>query len=372
MQYLEYGKDGPMVSRLGFGVMRLPPRRKGDWGSVNFSRSVKVMREAMQQGVNFLDSHHLYHHGLSEVAIGKALKGWKGQRIYIQTKTPFYNEEPMDYFKKLLEEALEKMGINCIDYLLFHSVRLDAFKKRHKKFFKFTDWAMKQGYILHRGFSSHDSPENIKTYIDTGEFSCMLVSYNWLNPAVADVIGHAAQKGMGVSIMNPVGGGTLSVTTPQILRLLPGSKSGPEVALRYVLGTPGVTTAFSGMNTEEQVLANVAVANRKVPLTDRQRTQLLEAISKRREKSGVLCNACGYCMPCPFGVDIPRNFTLLNHARLWGLLDLCRRRFRHLRKHTEGDRSALACKKCGACLPKCPNNIPIIRQLEQAAKLLGE
>ncbi|HNT35537.1 MAG TPA: aldo/keto reductase, partial [bacterium] len=235
MQYREYGKGGPTVSRLGFGVMRLPARRKGDWGSVNFSRSCKVMRLAMEQGVNFFDSHHLYHHGLSEVAIGKALKGWKGQRIYLQTKTPFYNEEPIDYFKKLLDEALEKMGVNCIDYLLFHSVRLDTFKKRHKQFFKFTDWAMKRGLILHRGFSSHDSPENIKTFVDTGEFSCMLVSYNWLSPAVADVIGHAADKGMGVSIMNPVGGGTLSVTTPQILRLLPGAKSGTEVALRYVL-----------------------------------------------------------------------------------------------------------------------------------------
>ena len=108
MKYRQYGKNGPGVSLLGFGVMRLPPRKRGDWGSVNFSRSVKIMRRAMEHGVNFFDSHHNYHGGLSEEAIGRALKGWKGQRIYIQTKTPFYKREPQKFFKRLIEEALEK------------------------------------------------------------------------------------------------------------------------------------------------------------------------------------------------------------------------------------------------------------------------
>jgi len=370
MQYRKYGKDGPEVSALGFGVMRLPARRRGDWNSVNFKRSVEVMRSAMKGGVNFFDSHHLYHGGLSEVAIGKALKGWKGHRIYLQTKAPFYNEEPQKYFKALLEEALEKMGVDCIDYLLFHSMRLESFQKRHKKFFKFTDWALKKGLIRHRGFSSHDSPENVKTFIDTGEFSCMLVSYNWLNPAQADMIAYAADKGMGVSVMNPVGGGSLAVSTPQILRLLPGAKSAPEAALRFVLATPGVSCAFSGMGTLEQVAENLEIGSRKVPMTPTQREKMLEKMEKTKQKGEAVCNSCGYCMPCPHGVNIPRNFLFLNHAKLWGLERLSQRRFRGLRRHKRGDQSALACKKCGLCLPKCPNEIPIIDQLMETAELL--
>ena len=122
MKYRNYGKNGPEISRLGFGVMRLPPRKKGDWGSVNFTKSTALLRGAMERGVNFFDSHHGYHNGKSELAIGKALKGWRGQRVYIQTKTPWYAEEPTEYFEKLLYEALEKLGVDCIDYLLHHAM----------------------------------------------------------------------------------------------------------------------------------------------------------------------------------------------------------------------------------------------------------
>ncbi|NLX04753.1 MAG: aldo/keto reductase [Phycisphaerae bacterium] len=371
MQYARYGKDGPEISRLGFGVMRLPARRKGDWGSVNFTRSVAVMRKAMELGVNFFDSHHFYHNGLSEVAIGQALKGWKGQRIYIQTKTPFYNRKPLKHFKELLVQALEKTGVNRLDYLLFHSMSMDTFRSRGRQFFKLTDWAIKRGLIRFRGFSSHDTPENVRAFIDTGEFSAMLVSYNFLNPTIAETIAYAADRGMGVSVMNPVGGGTLAATTPEILRLLPGARSSSEVALRYVMATPGVSAALSGMSTEAQVEENVATASRKTPMTERQRRAMLARLESIRQRATRICTSCGYCMPCPQGVDIPQNFLLLNRARLFGLVESGRAGFRRLRSHKEGDRSATACVACGRCLSKCPNEIPIIDQLKDVADLLG-
>jgi len=372
MQYRRYGKNGPELSALGFGVMRLPPRRKGNWGSVNFSRSVLIMRRAMELGVNFFDSHHNYHNGLSEVAIGKALKGWKGHRIYVQTKTPFYRPERLDYFKKLIEEALDKTGVNCIDYLLFHSMRMDAFKRRIRLFFKLTDWAINHGFIRHRGFSSHDTPENVKTFIDTGEFSVMLVSFNFLKPEMTDMIAYAADKGMGVSVMNPIGGGSLAASSRQILRLLPGAKSSSEVALRYVLSTPGVSVVLSGMNSMEQVEENTRIASRKTIMTPNQRRAMLKRLDSIKHKSMQICTSCGYCMPCPQGVDIPQNFLLLNRARFFGLVDMSKQGFRALRERKETDRSALACVKCGKCLPKCPNDIPIIDQLMETAELLAE
>lgn len=370
MQYRKYGKDGPTVSILGFGAMRLPARKKGEWGSVNFSRSVRVMRKALEAGINFIDSHHQYHRGLSEVAIGRALKGWKGHRVYLQTKTPFYQEKPLAYFKKLVEEALEKTGVNAIDYLLFHSMRMDTFKKRGRQFLKLTDWAIKKGLVRFRGFSSHETPENVKTFIDTKEFSSVLLSFNFLNREMADTIAYAANRGMGVSIMNPVGGGMLSAESAQIVRLLRGAKSSPEVALRYVLSTPGVTLALSGMNTLEQVEENVRTASRKAAMTAKQRREMLKRLENIRRKSMQICTSCGYCMPCPNGVAIPQNLMLLNRVRFFGLIEASRHGLRRLRDHRDGDKSALACKKCGQCLPKCPNDVPIMDYLAEAAKLI--
>jgi predicted aldo/keto reductase-like oxidoreductase len=368
MQYAQYGKDGPTVSRLGFGVMRLPSTQGGGWGTVHFRKSVAVIRQALDAGVNFLDSHHNYHGGLSEVAIGKALKGWKGGPVVIQTKTPFYRKEPQRFFKGLIEEALEKLGVNCIDYLFFHSMSMDMFQSRGKKFFALTDWAIKKGYIRHRGFSSHDKPENVKQFIDTGEFAAMLVSYNWQNPLMADTIAYAADKGMGVSVMNPVAGGTLAVDTRPVLRLLPGAKSGPEVALRYVLATPGVTLALSGMNTAEQVAENTAVAARAVPMTPKQRTAFHDRLARIKQKADVICTHCGYCMPCPAGVNIPRNFLALNRAQFFDMGDYATNEFARMRRGRKGDQSALACTACGKCLPKCPNDVDIPQQLREVAR----
>ena len=371
MQYRQYGKDGPEVSTLGFGVMRLPPRRQSDGHGVNLTKSRALLRQAMENGVNFFDSHHGYHGGLSEVAIGRALKGWKGQRMYIQTKAAIYSGHPLDHYKKLLEEALEKLGVNTIDYLLSHSMDMKPFKKRGRVFFRLTDWALKRGYIARRGFSSHESPENVKAFIDTGEFSAMVLSYNWLNPKMAETIAYGADQGMGVCIMNPVGGGSLALNTPQVLRLLPGAKSGAELALRYVLATPGVTLTLSGMSTPAQVTENTIIASRKTVMTDKQWRALNHRLRKVERQAALFCTGCGYCMPCPHGVDIPGNFRLMNQARIFGMVEAGKKAFGWMVRDQRGDRSALACRKCGKCLPKCPTNIPIIEQLETASQVLA-
>ena len=371
MQYRQYGKDGPLISRLGFGVMRLPAVKQGDWGSVDFPKSVALLRAGVEAGVNFLDTHHGYHHGKSETAIGLALKGWKGQRIYIQTKTPWYREEPEDFCRKRLYEALEKLGVNCIDYYFHHSLCWDMWRKRGRKFIKFTDWAINRGLIRYRGASVHDGIRMTRRLIDLGEFPYMLMSYNYMNPALRDTIQYAAEKGVGMTIMNPIGGGSLAAPSPQIMRLLPGAKTAAEVALRYVLDTPGVVAALSGMNTMEHLKENVAVASRPVPLTAVERKRMLARLDAIASEQRKFCTACGYCMPCKHGVDIPGNFQLLNRVRFFGQLDWAKQRYKGFVEREEGDRSAAKCVRCGECEPKCPNKVPICASLVQVAKMLG-
>ena len=372
MQYRQYGAAGPMISRLGFGAMRLQTRKYAGRQVVNYTKSTRLLRAAMEAGVNLFDSHHGYHGGESEIAIGKALKGWRGQRIYVQTKTPWYRNEPTRYFEKLLNEALEKLGVDSIDYFLHHALSMDMWKKRGKKFISFTDRAMKRGLIRHRGFSSHDTPEHIKQFVDTGEFSVMLVSYNWMNPQVRDAIAYAADAGMGVTVMNPVGGGALAVSTPQILRLLRGAKSSAEVAMRYVLATPGVACALSGMNTDEQLDQNVAIASRKTQMTATQAAAMRKRLRRIKKAAAQFCTLCGYCMPCEHGVDIPGNFNLFNRVKFFGQEQWARRVYAGLERHRDGDRSARACQQCGTCLSKCPNNVPIMEQLQQVAAMLSD
>lgn len=365
MQYRTYGKHGPEVSALGYGVMRLPMRKD----SLNAAKSQRLLRHALELGVNFLDSHHLYQNSLSEVAIGRAIKGFKSSRpIVLQTKTPFYHDKPLDHFKKLLDEAVAKLGVAPIDYLLFHSMDMASFKKRGRQFFRLTDWAVKQGLIRHRGFSSHDSAGNVKQFVDTGEFAAMLLSYNWLNRAMGDCLAYGAGRGLAVSVMNPIGGGQLAMTHPRVLRLLPGAKSAAEVGLRFVLATPGVSVALSGMNEIAQIDENVRIASQKAAMTPHQRHVMHQRLAAAKKDMEAFCTSCGYCQPCPCGVDIPANFRLLHSAQHFGLIAYAKRQYQALVKH---NKSGLLCKKCGACLPKCPINVPIVARLAEAARLLS-
>jgi predicted aldo/keto reductase-like oxidoreductase len=365
MQYRTYGRNGPQVSALGYGAMRLPMRKD----RLNATRSQLLLRRALRLGVNFFDSHHFYLNGLSEGAIGRAIKGFKSRHpIVVQTKTPFYQDKPVDYFKRLLDQAVEKLGAAPIDYLLFHSMTMDMFRRRGRQFFRFTDWAMKRGLIRHRGFSSHDSVAHVKAFVDTGEFAAMLLSYNWLNRKMAECIAYGAARGMGVSVMNPIGGGQLAMPHPRVLNLLPGAKSSAEVGLRFVMGTPGVAVALSGMDRIEQIDENARIASRRVPLTPRQRTVMASRLALARKAQDELCTSCGYCTPCPCGVDIPACFRLLHSATYFGLMDYAKRQYKWLIDH---NMSGQSCKKCGRCLPKCPNNLPIVDRLAETVKLLS-
>jgi len=169
--------------------------------------------------------------------------------------------------------------------------------------------------------------------------------------------------------MGPVGGGRLGAPSPEIQALLPGkSKRTPEIALRFVLSNPNVTCALSGMETIEMVEQNVATASREEPLSDEERQAVLAQLEEKRKLADLYCTGCGYCMPCPHGVDIPGNFAAMNAYRVYGLKEHAASRYRKL---ATKEASAASCQECGECEPKCPQKIAIIDQLEETDKALG-
>ncbi|MFQ6115585.1 MAG: 4Fe-4S dicluster domain-containing protein, partial [bacterium] len=181
----------------------------------------------------------------------------------------------------------------------------------------------------------------------------------------------------GVVIMGPIGGGRLAAPSEAIQKLIPGRvKSTPEIALRFVLSNPNVSVAISGMSTMRMVEENVATASRTEPLSRAERRQVLEALEENQRLADLYCTGCGYCIPCPNGVDIPKNFQLMNYFRIYGLREYAQKQYKLLgeKKTKEGEivpAWAQACLECGECEPKCPQNIPIIEQLKETANALG-
>jgi predicted aldo/keto reductase-like oxidoreductase len=380
MQYRTFGKTGIQASILGFGVMRLPMTEEK---KVDMDKSIPLLQRGIDLGITYFDTAYRYGGGESEVALGRAIKAYDRSKVYITTKIPVDSEETADAkdWGAKLATCLERLDSPYIDTLLFHGLRWNVFENFINKPGAALDAARKaksEGLIRHIGFSSHDTVDGITKLIDTGEFEAMLVQYNYLDP----VIERADLQGMGVSIMGPVAGGRLA--TPQGIVIDEDGQlevKTPELALRFVWSNPHVHVANSGMNTIEQVQENVASASKIGALDYHEGALVQQLLDKNQKLADLYCTGCNYCMPCPNGINIPENFRYMNWYRVWGMEKEAREAYAKLSAEgfwapwSSGGRivglKASECTQCGECLPLCPQNIPIITQLEEVAATLG-
>lgn len=382
MQYRPYGATGRSVSMLGFGAMRLPHL---DDGTCDYEKAVPLLRQGLDAGINYVDTARGYIGGTSEVAVGKAIKGYDREKLFIVTKIPsndIQNSVGREW-RRQLEEQLGRFDMEYIDLILFHGLTWASFEEHVSKpgyALEAARTAQREGLVRHVGFSSHDAVEGIIKLIGTGEFEGMLVQYNFLDDHNRPAIDAAGEAGMGVTIMGPVAGGRLgvpgSVALPgqgiEELRL-------PDLALRYVWSTPGVTVALSGMNAADQIAENMASAEKASGMSPQEQSQINEILEKNRRLTELYCTACGYCMPCPNDVNIPENFRFMNWHRVWGLTAEAKDAYSKFSE--EGfwapwagkvtGLSAAHCIQCGVCEPKCPQKIPIRKQMIEVAAALG-
>jgi len=369
MQYRDFGKTGLKISALGFGSMRLPEKD----GHVEVDKAVEIIHRAFELGVNYIDSAYFYNHHESEVIVGKALKGWR-DKVIVSTKNPD-SSAPADKWRAILDEQMKKLDVDRIDVYHFHGINWWSFENemtRPNGCLKAARKAQDEGLFTHLSFSFHDTPENLVKLVDTGEFTSVTCQYNLLDRANEPGIARAHEQGMGVVIMGPVGGGRLGAPTPGIRDLLPeGSASSAEIALRFVLSNPSVSCAISGMESIQMVEENCATASRGEPLSEEERAQIFAALEEKKKLADLYCTGCGYCMPCPHGVDIPGNFQLMNTYRLYGLLEHAQQEYRE-EDLARNEAQAAYCQECGECEPKCPQKISIMAQLKETDAALGE
>lgn len=366
MPLRDYGKTGLEVSRLGLGAMRLPSTSEE---KVDFDLAVELIRQALDGGVNIIDSMLHYHSGDSEVAVGRAIRGRPRESFYIQTKVGLYAEEkPEDTFRDRLDIALERLG-TYIDCYLMHSLSFEVFEKNWKKILPVLESAKAAGEIRHVGFSSHDTAENVIKLLDTGLFECMLLQYNMIDRRYGRCLAHAHSKGLGVGVMGPVAGGYLAGPGELADGLLERSGSEAVACLRFVWDNEDIDVAFSGMSSLGQVEQNIEAACSAKPLSKAEREKIEAMIAAKEKLADLYCTGCRYCLPCEHGVDIPEVFRVMNEFRVYNLHERARLSYKWLVSSKHG---ASHCQQCRSCLEKCPQNIPIIEQLEEAHRSLAE
>jgi predicted aldo/keto reductase-like oxidoreductase len=374
MIYKEFGKTGVKVSALGFGAMRLPMIEKEGKKYVDEDKAIQIIHKAFELGVNYIDTAPYYCESLSEAAVGKALKGWR-DKVYVATKNPIENASGDD-FRKRLEKSLKNLDVDSIDFYHMWGINWKAYKDNidvPNGPLQAAYRAKEEGLIKHMSFSFHDAPENMLKIIDTGNFETVLCQYNLLDRANEASIAHAQEKGLGVVIMGPVGGGRLGAPSTIIQEMLKGkAKSTAEMALRFVLANPNVTVALSGMSTIEMVEENAAVASIPGTLTNEELKKVEEMLAENRRLSELYCTGCNYCMPCPSGVNIPHIFRLMNYNRVYGLKDYASDEYAKLLDvNNKIGQAASICLECGACESKCPQHLEIINQLKQSHAALS-
>ena len=378
MQYRKLGNTGLMVSALGFGCMRLP-KIPGDPQKVDRDASGRMFKRAVELGVNYFDTAYIYNNGDSERAIGSFFKEIDRKKVIVTTKSPIGHPwSPISgskstgaQFRACLEEELKRLDTDYIDKYLFHDTRLLTFRiiinapdgplAEAKK-------AKKEGLIHHIGISCHDTPRNIIKIVEmaNGKVELIIVQYNLLDRKNELAINYARDHGMGVAVMGPVGGGRLIHPSSQYVKAVK-TKSTPELAIRFVLSNPGVSTAMSGMNTMEQLEENAAAASLAEPLSKEELAAVDELQKKNKRLLNLYCTGCRYCMPCPNGIDIPGNFTAMNLLKVHGLAALAKQSYERL-----GEGKAEKCVKCGECAGKCPQNIEIQERLAEVAEAFRE
>ena len=378
MQYRRFGKLDWKVSALGFGAMRLPTR--GAPGDIDEPEATRMIHHAIDQGVNYVDTAYPYHAGNSELVVGRALKaGGYRDKVRLATKLPCWKVEAYADFDCMLNEQLSKLQTDHIDFYLLHGLGKDRWHKmRDLGAIRWAEGAIADGRIRHLGFSFHDNYEVFQEIVDAyGGWTFCQIQYNYMdieNQAGTRGLRYAAARGMAVIVMEPLLGGRLVNPPPPIEKLWDSAarrRSAADWGLQWLWNQPEVSMVLSGMSTMDQVTGNLASASASGvgTLTAAE----LALVDRAREQYHALCpipcTKCEYCMPCPSGVNIPRNFEIYNQGIMYDKADGARSDYKNWLPQPE---RASECTACLSCEALCPQSIPVSRWMPVVQRVLGE
>lgn len=373
MQYRSFGSQGFDTSIIGLGTMRLPLIEAGTVKDIDEERAIRLIRKAIDMGVNYIDTAYVYHGGMSEVVLGKALRGGYRDRVILVDKSPVWLVETYADFEKYLDIQLERLQTDYLDVYLLHALNLESWKRIEQLgALEFLEAQKAKGKIRAVGFSFHDSKESFIEIIKAYPWDMTLIQMNYMDEfeqATLEGLALAGEMGIPVAIMEPLKGGLLATAPEDIAEIMAERRpqwTPVEWSFRWLAHRPEVKVILSGMTSEEQLIENVHIGDCLLPLNftaeDFKAVASIREIYKSRVQ--VPCTQCGYCIPCPSGVEIPDIFECYNLAHVYENKASVMNLYRQMVKAEE--RPEL-CTECGACKTACPQQIDIPSVLKQAA-----
>lgn len=382
MKYRTLGKTGIKASILGFGAMRLPLIDDNP-EHVDIKQTEEMMEYAVDHGVNMFDTAWVYHTidrskpGISERILGDILNPYY-DKIHVSTKMPSWDIKSWDYFDTTLDKQLERLHTDCIDLFFIHSIK-DSFYENIKEagLYEFVDRVLSDGRIKHICFSSHGSIELLNQILDDyDKWECVLTQLNYLdykeNPGIKG-IKKIHEMNMGTMIMEPLRGGQLAINQPKSVQEIFNKSSRDftprEWAFNYLWDKQYVDCVLSGMSNLEQVKENISIVdNAEMNMLNDEDEKILKMVKEEYDNlKNIPCTSCNYCMPCPFGVNIPKCFREYNMDLLGDdSINSVQYKF-----HLHEDRQAHNCTHCRKCESVCPQSISISDELKKVEEHFG-
>jgi len=374
MHYRRFGRLDWEASVLGFGAMRLPIIGD-DFGKIDEAEATKMIRFAIDHGVNYIDTAYPYHSGNSEAFLGRALQDGYREKVRIATKMPTWLVHAKEDMDKYLDEQLGRLKMDHVDFYLLHGMNAERWQNLTKLgVFKWAERKMDEGKFGCLGFSFHDEYSVFKNMIDAYDgWALCQVMYNYMDAdyqAGARGIRYAASKGLAVVVMEPIAGGRLALKSHKEIEAIwkggDKKRKPAEWALLWVWNNPDVTVALSGMSTMNQVRENVRTASYAKPrsLSPKELTLYTQVADKYRQYGFIQCTGCRYCQPCPNGVDIPEIMSLYNEFYMKDRNDEVKAKYK---AHITPEKGAKRCTKCGKCEELCPQHLPIKETMNRAS-----
>jgi uncharacterized protein len=378
MLYRQLGKTGIDLSILGFGCMRLPTIDSKP-EKIDTVKAKQLLHYGIDHGINYIDTAYFYHapvfgqRGESEPFVGEALSGGWREKIHLATKMPLFILRQKEQMEAFFREQTERLKTDYFDFYLLHALNGETWDKmRDLGVREFLDKKKAEGKIRFPAFSFHGKADDFIRICDEYDWTFAQIQYNYMDidfQAGYKGLKYAAEKGMGIVVMEPLKGGKLAHDLPaemtSVLQASAVNKTPAEWALRFVWNEASVASLLSGMNSMEQLVENIRVAGEGIP-DSLGRDELLmfdnlrQATGARRKAD---CTVCRYCMPCTSGVDIPAVLAALNNAVFWNDANPW------LTGYFNINGKAGKCTECRECEGVCPQELPISTLMKEAVSL---